>query len=480
MKSKYFLTLFLIGILPLLVPAGVYYWMAYNEAPAPSAQANSVNNNAIQATIPMLQSQLSTMASTLNAAIVGTYQKVSDLVANHSDADLDNFVKSHPGLEGVAVFTMGGKLLKTVPATAQLADQAYGSSDEFQKMISKFKDNGGKTDLFFTQRLSYPAFIFSVPLDSKTLVQAVLNLSYFFRAIDPKSGEIFLLDADSGQYFYHSNPAKLQTAFNPNQEAWLTKVQDALKGKQSGSELNPPVSAAIYSYLGLKAFGIVHIVPFSILQPPSPVSAPSAHTGLQRVQEIVQAPTGFMIGVASVAALGWILLVGSICLGMILGPLRKASTLVLNAAQGKAELTPASVKAFGNDDVGQMVQSASMLFQKLEQDRQQASQEKEEALRRGRLEVEAKSKEAANQVAAAQQQAANAAKNEANDKNQQLNDKLKELDALKGMSEGLRGANRTGHGGDRQSSRARPPRRSRARPGPSKSSPRPRRRWKCS
>ncbi len=85
-----------------------------------------------------------------------------------------------------------------------------------------------------------------------------------------------------------------------------------------------------------------------------------------------------------------------------------------------------------------MVQSASLLLQKLEQDRQQAAQETEEALRRGRTEVEAKSKEAANQVAAAQQQA-NAAKNEANEKNQQLNDKLKELDALKSMSEGLRG-----------------------------------------
>ncbi|HTC21164.1 MAG TPA: hypothetical protein VK859_09970, partial [bacterium] len=436
MKSKYFLTLFLIGVLPLLVPAGVYYWMAYNEAPA-TPPANLVNNNAIQATIPMLQSQLSTMASTLNAAIVGTYQKVSDLVANHSDADLDGFVKSHPGLEGVAVFTMDGKLQKTIPATAQLADPGYGSSDEFQKMISKFKENDGKTDLFFTQRLSYPAFIFSIPLNSKTLVQAVLNLSYFFRAIDPKSGEIFLLDADSGQYFYHSNPAKLQTAFNPNQEAWLNKVQDALKGKQSGSELNPPVSAAIYSYLGLKAFGLVHIVPFSVLQPPSPVSTPLAHSGLQRIQEIVQAPTGFMVGAAALGSLGWILLVGSLCLGMILKPLRKASALVLNAAQGKAELTAQSVKAFGTDEVGQVVQASAMLMQKLEQDRQQAAQEKEEALRRGRMEVEAKSKEAANQVAAAQQ-AATTSKNEANDKNQQLNDKLKELDALKGMSEGLR------------------------------------------
>jgi signal transduction histidine kinase len=436
-KSKYFLTLFLIGILPLLVPAGVYYWMAYNEAPAPPL-ANLVNNNALQTTIPMLQSQLSTMASTLNAAIVGTYQKVSDLVANHSDTDLDSFVKSHPGLEGVAVFTMGGKLQKTIPATAQLADPGYGSSDEFQKMISKFKENGGKTDLFFTQRLSYPAFIFSIPLDSKTLVEAVLNLSYFFRAIDPKSGEIFLLDADSGQYFYHSNPAKLQTAFNPNQEAWLNKVQDALKGKQSGSELNPPVSAAIYSYLGLKAFGIVHVVPFSVLQPPSPVSVPSAHTGLQRIQEIVMDETGRWIGIAVLGSLGWVLFVGSLCLVMILGPLRRASTLVLNAAQGKAELTAQSVKAFGNDEVGHMVQASSLLLQKLEQDRQEAAQEKEEALRRGRMEVEAKSKEAANQVAAAQQAAASA-KNEANDKNQLLNDKLKELDALKGMSEGLRG-----------------------------------------
>jgi len=436
-KSKYFLTLFLIGVLPLLVLAGVYYWMAYNQKPAP-APVTTVNTNALQTTISILQSQLSTMASTLKAAIEGTYQNVSGLVANHTDADLDNFVKSHPGLEGVAVLSMDGKLQKTIPATAQLADPTYGSSEEFQKMISKFKENGGKTDLFYTQRLNYPAFIFSIPLDSHTLVQAVLNLSYFFRAIDPKSGEIFLLDADSGQYFYHSNPAKLQTAFNPNQETWLTHVQQALIGKQSGSELNPPTSAAVYSYVGLKAFGIVHIVPFSILQPPSPVSTPITHSGVQRLQEIIQDPTGFLIGVAAVASLGWILLVGSLCLGMILKPLRKASALVLNAAQGNAEISAQSAKAYGNDEVGQMVQSASLLLQKLEQDRQQAAQETEEALRRGRTEVEAKSKEAANQVAAAQQQA-NAAKNEANEKNQQLNDKLKELDALKSMSEGLRG-----------------------------------------
>ncbi len=332
-KSKYFLTLFLIGVLPLLVLAGVYYWMAYNQKPAP-APVTTVNTNALQTTISILQSQLSTMASTLKAAIEGTYQNVSGLVANHTDADLDNFVKSHPGLEGVAVLSMDGKLQKTIPATAQLADPTYGSSEEFQKMISKFKENGGKTDLFYTQRLNYPAFIFSIPLDSHTLVQAVLNLSYFFRAIDPKSGEIFLLDADSGQYFYHSNPAKLQTAFNPNQETWLTHVQQALIGKQSGSELNPPTSAAVYSYVGLKAFGIVHIVPFSILQPPSPVSTPITHSGVQRLQEIIQDPTGFLIGVAAVASLGWILLVGSLCLGMILKPLRKASALVLNAAQG--------------------------------------------------------------------------------------------------------------------------------------------------
>ena len=261
-KSKYFLTLFLIGVLPLLALAGVYYWMAYNEKPAPVPSTSAVNTNALQTTIPILQSQLSTMASTLKAAIEGTYQGVSGLVGNHSDTDLDNFVKSHPGLEGVAVLTMDGKVQKTIPATAQLADPSYGSSEEFQKMISKFKENGGKTDLFYTQRLNYPAFIFSIPLDSRTLVQAVLNLSYFFRDIDPKSGEIFLLDADSGQYFYHSNPAKLQTAFNPNQEGWLNKVQQALVGKQSGSELNPPVSAAIYSYVGIKAFGIVHVVPF--------------------------------------------------------------------------------------------------------------------------------------------------------------------------------------------------------------------------
>src|SRR5581483_4144424 len=266
-----------------------------------------------------------------------------------------------------------------------------------------------------------------------------LNLSMFFRDIDPKGGEIFLLDADSGQYFYHSNPAKLLTSFNPNnQETWLAKVQAAIVGKQSGSELNPPTNAAIYSYLGIKSFGIIHIVPFSVLQPPETVSSSSAKkVSIEGLPEIFQTPTGMYIGLAALASFGWVLFVGFICYGMILSSLRRASALVLKASQGTAELTPQSAKSFGTDEVGQMVQAAASLMQKLEQDKQQASQEKEEALRRGRTEVESKSREAANQVAAAQQQAT-AAKNEANDKNQQLNDKLKELDALKSMSEGLR------------------------------------------
>ena len=92
-----------------------------------------------------------------------------------------------------------------------------------------------------------------------------------------------------------------------------------------------------------------------------------------------------------------------------------------------------------------MVQAASTLMDKLEKDKQEANQEKEEALRRGTAQVDAKTKEAANQVATAQQQA-QAARNELNEKNQLFNDKLKEMDALKSMSEGLRKPDRAGQG----------------------------------
>ena len=433
MKSKYLLTLFLVGILPVLALLGVYGWIAL-QAPPPAA--TPVSGPALHATTSALQTQDLSLASSIKAAIESTYQDVAKLVKDHTDSDLSNFVASHPGVSGVAIFSADGKLLKNVPATAQLADPGYGASDEFKNMMAKFKD-GDATYLFYTQRLNYPAFVFSVPLGTDTVAQAVLNLSSFFGTVDPRSGEISLIDADSGKYFYNSNPSKLQASFNPGQDPWLAKIQAALAAKQSGSDSNPPNWVAIYTSLGIHSFGIVRMVPFAMLQPAASKAPAQAKNPIDSLQEIFTGPTGMPLLIAAAACLGWVFLVGLLQFGSILSPLRRASAAVLNAAKGTSTLTPEAAKKFGGDEVGQMVQASAMLLQKLKEDQQRAEEEKEEALRRGRAEVDARNKEAAGQVAAAQQQA-QAAKSELSGLNQQLADKLKELDAMKAMSEGLR------------------------------------------
>lgn len=433
MKSKYVLTLFLIGILPVLAVLGVAGYLLLGQAP--STASAPVSGAALQATASALQTQNQSIASALKAAIQGTYQDVAKLVANHSDADLSTFVASHPGVSGVAVFSADGKLLKTVPATAQLADPSYGSSDEFKNMMSKFKDNGGQTYLFYTRHLSFPAFVFSVPLDSTTVAQAVLNLSTFFGSADPRGGEISLMDADSGQFFYNSNPAKMQAVFNPGQDPWLAKIQQALAAKQSGWDSNPPNEVAVYTSIGLKSFGIVRLVPLAALQPSKATAQPKSP--LDALPEMIGSPTGMTLLITAAACLGWIFVMGSMAFGMILTPLRKASALVLNAAKGISTLTPETAKKYGSDEVGQMVQASALMLQKLQEDKQHAAQEIEETLKKGRAELDAKNREAANQVSSAQQQA-QSAKSELNGLNQQLNDKLKELDAMKAMSEGLR------------------------------------------
>lgn len=435
MKSKYGLILFLIGVLPVLGVVGVYTWMTMNEAPLPQSSRN-VDIKAFQVAVPAIQTDNQTIANSLKAAIERTYMDLPKLVANNSEKDLDDFVKSH-GLSGVAVLSFDGTLIKSVPATAQVADPAYGTSEEFQKMVLKFKESAAETYLFFTQRFGYPAFVFAIPLDSAKLVQGVLNLAVFFQGYGTKGGEIYLFDAESGQYFFHSNPAKLQTTFNPNQEKWLSKMQAAIVNKQIGSMISDDGTLdAVYTPVGIKAFAIVHIIPMASLQPPT---QGSTHTKspIEDLQGIFQTPTGMALLIAAAGALGWIFIMGFIGSGMIFNPLRKAGALVLNAAKGSATLSPESARAFGHDEVGQMVQATAMLMQKMNEEKKKTEEDEEQAMRAAHTEVENKSKEAASQVAAAQQQA-QAAKNELSEKNQQLNDKLKELDALKSMSEGLR------------------------------------------
>lgn len=436
MKSKYIFTLFVIGVLPVLAILGVVLWITLYQNPAPPANAGGAPPPSLN--LPDEQNKNQTLANSIKADIEGTYQGVASLVANHSDTDLDNFVKSHPGLSGVGILSTDGNLIKTIPSTATVADPAYGTSDEFKNMLKKFKDEGGKTYLFYTQRIGYPAFIFAVPLDSRTIVQADLNLNELFKSSAALGGEIFLLNADSGQYLYHSNAAKLQTSFNPNHEKWFTQAQADLVAQKAGFQTSDDGSfMAVYSPLGINSFGIVRVIPASMLKPAKPVTPAAAKNPVEALQDYFQTPTGKSYLIALAAVLGWILIFGSLCFGMIMGPLRKASKLVLNAASGQSNLTTQSARAFGGDEVGQMVQASAALLHKLEEDRKQAEEEKEEALRRARSEVDTRNKDAAGQVASAQQQA-QAAKNELNDKNQRLNDKLKELDAMKSMSEGLR------------------------------------------
>ncbi|HEY5039607.1 MAG TPA: histidine kinase dimerization/phospho-acceptor domain-containing protein, partial [bacterium] len=437
MKSKFFLTLFLVGFVPILALTGVYFWMVFNEAPVPTA-STGVNSIAVQTSINALQSQVGTIASTMLQAIKKVHEDAPGLSAHFSDVDLSNFIKSHPGVSGIAVLSMAGKLEKTIPAAPSLVDPSYGSSDEFQKIAAKLKENNGNIYQFYTQRLNYPAFVFAMPIGTQSIAEVVLNIGTFFREMGQNAGDIFLLDAGSGTYFYHSNPAKLSTPFNPNQEAWLTKIQTDLSNKQNGSSLNPPVSAAAYAYLGFGNFGIVHVIPFSALQPAQSAAPVVAHKStLENLPELFQSPAGMMLFIAMLVALGWVFIIGTFCSGMIFKPLRQASALVLNAAHGKGNLTEQSAKSFGGDEVGQMVKAAAQLMQKLEQEKQQANQEKEEALQRGKTQVDQKTKEASIQVAEAQKQA-QAVKGQLEDKSQQLNDKLKELEAMKGMTEGLR------------------------------------------
>lgn len=439
MKGKYFQSLLLVGVLPILLLAGVYFGVKLTEAPpAPSASLQGpgeVNNTSVN----ILQSQVGTLASTLYNNILKTHDDIPNLTAQHGDSDLTNFKSSHPGVQGLIVVSPDGKILKNVPAAPILADpQQYAASDEFKTIQERLQSNPGKTYQFYTQRLGYPAFLFAQPSADKSIVIAVFNLGYIFTPPDPrdtKSGVYFILDANSGRYFYHSNPAKLTESFNPNNEAWMTKVTTDLANQQASSSLNPGVSVMVYAPLGFAKLGVVNQVPYSTIVPsaPAPKATPKPTLNAEFFLKCFYNPFG--LGVLILIA--WVLLLGSLYLNSILAPLRRASAVVLNAAQNQVPITPEILKAFGTDEVGQMVQAAAMLMQNLEKERQENQQEKEDTLRQYRTQMEEKAKEAAAQVSAAQQ-LTQSAKNELGEKSQVLNDKLKELDALKAMAEGLR------------------------------------------
>ena len=405
--------------------------------PLPPPSASEANYTPIN----ILQSQIGTIASTLFSNIMKTHDDIPNLTMVHGDSDLTNFKASHPGVQGVVVISSAGKILKNVPAVPPLADpQQYGSSDEFKTIQDRLQANPGKTYQFYTQRLGYPAFLFAQPLNDKSIAIIIFNLGYIFSSLDPrdtKSGVYFILDAVSGRYFYHTNPSKLSETFNPNNEPWLTKVTTDLTNQQSGSSLNPGVGAVIYAPLGFAKLGVVNQVPYSTVIPAMPQPKAAPKPTLDNFPLLFQKWFYNAFGLSLLILLAWVFLVGFSILKSILTPLQKASTVVLKAAQGQGIITPEVLKAFGNDEVGQMVQAAAVLIQNLERDKQQIQQEKDETVRQIRTLMEEKTRDAAAQVTSAQQ-LAQGAKSDLAEKTQVLNDKLKELDALKAMSEGLR------------------------------------------
>ncbi len=442
-KGKYFQALLFVGVLPILLLAGVYFWMKFTEAPPAPPVSSQTAQDSNYEPVSLLQSQVVGYASTLFSNIKKTHDDIPNLTAHNTDQDLSNFVESHPGVQGLLVVSSAGKVLHNLPPTPPLADPQYASSDEFKTILDRFQANPGQTYQFYTQRLNYPAFLFAQPLNDKSIAIAVFNLGHFFPTIDPKdtkSGVYFILDAASGRFFYHSNPSKLSETFNPNNEPWLSKVTNDLANKQAGSSLNPPPAggiggAVIYAPLGFGKLGVVNQVPYSTVIPPPPSPSPKAASKptLENIISSIQSPFGLAIPIL----IAWVLLLGSLFLSGILGPLRKANRVIVNAAQGQGSITPETLKAFGSDEVGQIVQAAAMLMQNLEKDKQQIQQEKDDSVRQFRTQMDEKAREAAAQVSSAQQ-VAQGSKNDLAEKTQVLNDKLKELDALKGMSEGLR------------------------------------------
>ncbi len=437
MKGKYFGAIFFVGFLPVLILAGVYGWMKFTEAPPVSAPAVQEVN---YAPVSLLEGQVGSIASSLFSSIKKTVGDIPTLTSVHGDADLSNFVESHPGVQGLFVVSPTGKILKNLPATPPLADGQYASSDEFKTIQERLQAKPGQTYQFYTQRLNYPAFLFAQPLTDKSVAVAVFNLGHFFPPLDPKdtkSGVYFILDASSGRYFFHSDPSKLSETFNPGNAPWLSKVSTDLNNQQAGSSLEPGVGAVVYAPLGFGKFGVVTQVPYSTVIPPSPAAKPEPKPTLADLPQLILKWFYTPFGLAIVILWAWVWLMGSLFLSGILAPVRRASAVVLKAAQGEGSITPETLKAFGKDEVGQMVQAAAMLIQNLEQEKQKIEQEKNDSVRQMRSQMDEKARESTAMVSSAQQ-TAQGAKSELAEKSQVLNDKLKELDALKAMSEGLR------------------------------------------
>jgi signal transduction histidine kinase len=410
MKSRFYLAFVLAGIAPVVGLAGFYLYSAMNQdvsspkaLPAATASVN----------VQQQQVEVQSISSSVLNAIKNTNVDAESLASNSSATALQNFVASHPGVAGVAIVNAAGKAALTVPATTSLIDPNYGSNPEFSKIQSKLAENGGKNYEFYTSHFGYPAFVFAVPLAKGTFAEVVLNISTFFKGTSA-IGQYFILDGGSGHYLYHSDASKLNSDFNPQHESWLNTVLTDISAQKSGASAGTS-SEAVYSYLGVGKFGVVHVFPLTVM-----ASAPAAAVKNEPadISELLMTPMslGFVLAFA-------LLFIGAgIASRKLIAPFHRAVNVILAAADDSKTLTPEIVKSFGNDEAGQIIQALSLYNEKIQQSKNNEIRNMSDQM--GGMQRQTRQYQA-----------------EAQEKAQQLADKLKEIEALKGMTEGLRNQN---------------------------------------
>ena len=397
----------LAGITPILVVAGFYFYTATNEGFSESKVSSAVG---APVNLQPQQTQVQTLALSIFSAIKTTNLDAASLASRNDAASLQNFINTHTGVSGVAIVNAAGKAVLTVPLTVSLVDSNYANSPEFEKIISKLKENPSKNYQFYTNRLGFPAFVFAVPLAKSSFAEVLLNVSSFFKGMTAND-QYFILDGGSGQYLYHSDPSKLSTLFNPQHEAWLSTVQTDLAAKKSGVSSNGNISAAVYAYLGFGTFGVVHIFPQAVV---APIPTTVKHEP-NDLSELLMTP----MSLGFVLALALLFIGAGIASRKLTAPFRRAVNVILAAADDNKTLTPEMVKSFGGGEAGQIVQALAFYNEKVQQN---------EAKEIRNLNDQLNGLQRRNQ----QQQ------DEAQENTQRLNDKMRELEALKSMSEGLR------------------------------------------
>jgi signal transduction histidine kinase len=423
-KSKYFQVFLLIGLIPLLALAGVYAWSILSEPPKGPMATSAPSGPALNpATV---QTEISTVSSSLYNDLKKTHDDTTTLLQHHTDADLTAFVQSHPGVSGILVASLDGKNFRSIPAIPTLADSSYGASDEFKSVLDHLKTQPGGIYQFYTSKFTDPSFVFALDLSAASAGEVVFDLSTLFKNMNLHGGEAYILDGKSGQYLYATNPSRYAQTFNTTQSPALTKVQTDLSAQTAGIAQGT-TTTFIYTPF-LNSYGLVEEIPQAAFNAPSAAGEKSGEEASPLEQ--LQTP----VTLAAVVALAWVFLMFYVGLGLLLKPLKKARAAILAAVQNGKSIGPETLGQFGKDEVGQIVQAASDLLQKLESEKTELERDKEEAIRQARALIENKNKEA-QQI----QQQADGVKKNLEDTTQQLNDKLKELDALKGMAEGLRG-----------------------------------------